>query len=43
MKWIEHFQTITQHKLTVMQYCFAVGLYRQAILHDLSKYSPTEF
>ena len=26
-----------------MQGCFKVGLYRQGILHDLSKYSPTEF
>lgn len=43
MKWIQHFQTITAHKRMVMQYCFAVGLYKQAILHDLSKYSLTEF
>ena len=26
-----------------MGYCFRVGLYRQGLLHDLSKYSPTEF
>ena len=26
-----------------MQLCFKVGLYRQGLLHDLSKYSPTEF
>lgn len=26
-----------------MKGCFQVGLYRQGILHDLSKYSPTEF
>ena len=23
--------------------CFRVGLYRQGLLHDMSKYSPTEF
>jgi hypothetical protein len=23
--------------------CFKIGLYRQGLLHDLSKYSPTEF
>ena len=40
---IRHFCTITEHKLLVMQYCFRVGLYRQGLLHDLSKYSPTEF
>ena len=26
-----------------MQYCFQVGLYRQGLAHDLSKYSPVEF
>ena len=38
-----HFQTITHHKLLVMHYCFRVGLYRQGLLHDLSKYMPSEF
>jgi len=38
-----HFKTITQHKLLVARGCFKVGLYRQGLLHDLSKYSPTEF
>ena len=40
---IGHFKTITEHKLLVMRYCFQVGLYRQGLLHDLSKYGPTEF
>lgn len=26
-----------------MKNCFQVGLYKQGILHDMSKYSPTEF
>ena len=38
-----HFRTITQHKWLVMQGCFRVGLYRQGITHDLSKFSPSEF
>lgn len=38
-----HFRTITRHKREVMKNCFRVGLYRQGILHDLSKYSPAEF
>ena len=38
-----HFKTITSHKMLVMKYCFAVGLYKQGLLHDLSKYSPSEF
>lgn len=43
MKAWEHFKTITKHKLLVMQGCFKVGLYKQGILHDLSKYSWIEF
>lgn len=39
----KHFKTITRHKWLVMKYCFRVGLYRQGLLHDLSKYSPVEF
>jgi hypothetical protein len=38
-----HFKTITRHKFVVMRHCFRVGLYRQGLLHDLSKYSWTEF
>lgn len=43
MKAFRHFQTITRHKLIVMKECFQVGLYRQGLMHDLSKYSPAEF
>ena len=43
MKAWGHFKTITKHKLMVMKYCFRAGLYKQGLLHDLSKYSPTEF
>lgn len=46
MKWIniwKHFKTITEHKILVMKYCFRIGLYRQGIVHDMSKYSPEEF
>lgn len=43
MKLTGHLKTITYHKWLVMKYCFRVGLYRQGLLHDLSKYSPTEF
>ena len=38
-----HFKTITEHRNLVMKYCFRCGLYRQGLLHDLSKYSPAEF
>lgn len=40
---VHHFKTITSHKLLVMHYCFKIGLYRQGLLHDLSKYTPIEF
>lgn len=43
MKIWQHFRTITRHKLLVMQGCFRLGLYKQGLLHDMSKYSPTEF
>lgn len=38
-----HFCTITKHKKEVARLCFKIGLIRQGITHDLSKYSPTEF
>ena len=37
-----HLKTITEHKLLVMRHCFKIGLYRQGIMHDLSKYMPSE-
>jgi len=39
----KHFCTITKHKNLVLVGCFKIGLYKQGLLHDLSKYSPTEF
>ena len=43
MNAINHFKTITRHKILVMKYCFKVGLYKQGLLHDLSKYTFIEF
>ncbi len=43
MKIWKHFCTISRHKYLVMKGCFAVGLVRQGLLHDLSKYMPAEF
>ncbi|MBR6756154.1 MAG: catalase [Peptococcaceae bacterium] len=43
MKWLEHLRTINHHRKLVRQHCFAVGLYRQGLMHDLSKYKPVEF
>lgn len=43
MKAWKHLKTINHHKMLVMKGCFRVGLYKQGLLHDLSKYSPAEF
>lgn len=38
-----HLGTVLTHKRYVAEGCFKIGLYRQGLLHDLSKFSPTEF
>lgn len=43
MKAWQHFKTITRHHMVVMAGCFRIGLIRQGLTHDLSKYSPVEF
>lgn len=42
-KFFGHLKTITHHRRLVRQGCFRVGLYRQGLTHDLSKFSPSEF
>ena len=39
----KHFATVTKHRWLVMCGCFRVGLIRQGLTHDLSKYAPVEF
>ena len=41
--YLKHLTVILKHKRYVMRECFRVGLYRQWLVHDLSKLSPTEF
>lgn len=43
VKWLGHLKTINHHKRLVMTHCFKCGLIKQGLLHDMSKYSPTEF
>ncbi len=38
-----HFKTITHHRHKVIANCFRAGIPLRGLLHDLSKYSPTEF
>ena len=39
----KHLKTVNHHRFLVLVGCFWVGLVRQGLTHDLSKYSPTEF
>lgn len=43
MKAWNHFKTICRHKYYVGKYCFMAGIPIRGILHDMSKFSPTEF
>lgn len=38
-----HFKTITKHRHKVLEHCIKAGIPVQGLLHDLSKYSLTEF
>lgn len=40
---IKHFLLITHHKWVVFKLCCKVGEPWRGLVHDLSKYSPTEF
>lgn len=39
----KHFKKICVHKYWVFYYCFKAGIPLQGLVHDLSKFSPTEF
>ena len=38
-----HFITITRHRHAVIRHCKKAGILRQGLMHDLSKYTPSEF
>ncbi len=42
-RFFGHIKTIMTHKHYVRVACFKMGLYYQGIMHDMSKFSPTEF
>lgn len=42
-KIFKHLKTVHTHRKYVCQLCFKCGLYKQGLLHDLSKYSLEEF
>lgn len=43
IKAIKHLHTINTHRRQVRKICFKLGIYFQGLVHDLSKYSWTEF
>ena len=42
-KIILHSKTILQHKFWVFVYCYKAGIPIRGFLHDISKFSPTEY
>ena len=42
-KYWEHFKTISKHKILVGYYCCKAGQIKRGLLHDNSKFGPTEF
>ena len=42
-RFFGHLNTITKHRHIVMRHCFKAGIPWRGLLHDLSKYSPSEF
>lgn len=42
-RFFGHLSTINHHKSLVTSMCFKCGMYKQGLLHDLSKYSFQEF
>lgn len=42
-KYFEHFKTVSKHKRYVLKACSRAGITWQGIIHDLSKFSISEF
>lgn len=42
-KFLGHLFTVMKHRRKVIYHCAKVGILHRGLLHDLSKYSPTEF
>jgi len=38
-----HLKTVLKHKKTVLEHCIKCGIFYQGLMHDMSKFSPTEF
>ncbi|NLT09292.1 MAG: catalase [Ruminococcus sp.] len=42
-RFFGHLTTVIRHRHMVMLHCFKAGIIKRGLLHDLSKFSPTEF
>lgn len=42
-KMLKHLNVVNKHRFKVFCFCCKVGIPFQGLVHDLSKYSPTEF
>ena len=42
-KHLKYLKYLARHKFFVMQECFKVGLWWRGIVHDISKFTPTEW
>lgn len=43
VNFFKHFKKVCVHKFWVFYYCCKAGIVVQGLLHDMSKFSPTEF
>lgn len=43
MNFFGHLRTVSRHRRKVLVHCIKAGIVWRGLLHDLSKYSPTEF
>ena len=41
--YIEYFMEVMRHKKEVFKNCWKQGLYKEAFMHDMSKFLPSEF
>lgn len=43
MKYLKYLKYVLRHKWYVMKFCFQEGLFWQGLVHDNSKFRPSEF
>lgn len=43
MNFFGHIKTVCRHRHCVIKHCFKAGIPFRGLVHDLSKFSPTEF